>query len=217
MKTEIAKGGVYLVVDPSMSKEKLLQKLSIVLLENICAVQVWDNMNNIDNVDALLKSICDLCAKHNTPVLINNQWQLLKQYDFDGIHFDELPQDIQAIKQEIGKDFICGVTCNNEITVAEKAAAMQFDYVSFCSMFPSSTSNSCELVSFETVQKVTAVTNLPVFLAGGIRLENIDSLNELNYAGIAVTSGIMSAENPQLITQQYQQKINQHIYDKQNH
>lgn len=203
--------GIYLVIDPSMPLPLLLQKLEIVLQQGLSAVQIWDNFCNTENISTLISSICTICKQYKTPVLINNKWELLKQFDLDGVHFDVLPKNIVSIKEQIGREFICGITCNNNIDVVLEANRQQLNYVSFCSMFPSTTSNSCELVSFETVQKASELTDLPIFLAGGIKPENIDLLHELHYNGIAVVSGIMSAENPAEITKQYLQKIKAHL------
>ena len=85
------------------------------------------------------------------------------------------------------------------------------DYISFCSMFPSSTANSCELVSFETVRQARLITSLPIFLAGGIRPGNIEALKELDYSGIAVVSGVMSANNPAEAINLYHEKLNQSL------
>ncbi|MFX9050287.1 thiamine phosphate synthase, partial [Acinetobacter baumannii] len=88
------------------------------------------------DIDEIISSVCILCKQHNTPVLINNQWKWLNRFDFDGVHFDELPNNFSFIKQQIGRDFICGITCNNNISVVEKANNEHVDYISFCSMFP---------------------------------------------------------------------------------
>lgn len=201
------KKGIYLVVDPSMEESILLDKIEQVLLEKIVALQIWDNFKPGENIPRLLEKICKLCHSKDIPVFINNRWEFLTETSLDGIHFDEIPEDILSIRSRAGKPFLCGLTCNNDLSCADWAENNNFDYISFCSVFPSSTSNSCELVDFETIKKARQHFTLPIFLAGGINLENLEKLNEVEYDGIAVISGIMKTENPGKTTQNYIKKL----------
>lgn len=207
MKKQTVQSGIYLIIDPSMDEEILFSRLNLIVKEKISAIQIWDNFKENQNIEELLLKIHEITSSNNIPLIINNRWEYLNQIPFDGIHFDEIPENFIQIKKEINCDFIAGITCNNEISTIEYAEENQFDYISFCSMFPSKTANSCELVNFDTVQKAKSIFSGKIFLAGGIGLNNIKNLNELNYDGIAVVSGIMSAENPSETIKEYQQKI----------
>ncbi|KQK26746.1 thiamine monophosphate synthase [Chryseobacterium aquaticum] len=207
MKRQTIQSGIYLIIDPSMEEEILFAKLNLIVKEKIAAIQVWDNFKEDQNIEELLLKIYEKASPNNIPIIINNRWELLKQSPLDGIHFDEIPENFNDIKKEINRDIIAGITCNNELSIIEYAEKHQFDYISFCSMFPSKTANSCELVVFETVQKAKNIFNGKIFLAGGIDLGNIENLSQLNYDGIAVVSGIMSAENPSENIKMYHQKI----------
>ncbi len=199
--------GVYLVIDPSMQQQQLFERLAAVLGQGIAAVQLWDHFLNENAKQEIIPVVCAMCRAAAVPVLINNDWQLLKQYPLDGVHFDVLPLNLTSIKKEVGTDFIAGVTVNNDLSVVEQAEANRLDYISFCSIFPSSTSNSCELVSFNTIRKARTITAMPIFLAGGIRLNNVSKLSELDYNGVAIVSGIMKADDPAAVTHQYNQLL----------
>jgi thiamine-phosphate pyrophosphorylase len=199
--------GIYLIIDPSMDEGILFSKLNLIVKEKIAAIQIWDNFKDNQNIEEFLLKIYEKTSLQNIPLISNNRWEYLKQIPLNGIHFDEIPENFNEIKKEINRDFITGITCNNDLSTIEYADKHQFDYISFCSMFPSKTANNCELVNFETVQKAKSIFSGKIFLAGGIDLNTIKNLDELNYDGIAVVSGIMSAENPSEIIKEYQQKI----------
>ena len=199
--------GLYLIIDPSTDRRIVVSKLKEIIHEKIAAIQIWDNFKATENPIEFINEIVQLCHPNNIPVLINNQWELLKQTNLDGIHFDNVQHNIVQIKNELKRDIITGITANNDLSIVKWADENNFDYISFCSMFQSSTANSCELVTFDTVKEARNITSLPIFLAGGINPENVALLNELNYSGIAVVSGIMSAEKPLEAFQQYQEKI----------
>lgn len=199
--------GIYLIIDPSMDEEILLSKLDLIVKEKIATIQIWDNFKDNQNIEEFLLKIYEKTSLNNIPLIINNRWEYLKKIPLNGIHFDEIPENFNEIKKEINRDFIIGITCNNNLSTIEYAENHHFDYISFCSMFPSKTANSCELVNFETVQKAKSIFTGKILLAGGIDLNNIKNLAELNYDGIAVVSGIMSAENPSETIKNYHQII----------
>lgn len=132
---------------------------------------------------------------------------MLKTHAFDGVHFDTIPDNYDEIISEVNRDFIKGVTLGNELDVVRKAEELNFDYLSFCSMFPSQTTDSCEIVRPETVKKCREMTGMPLFLAGGIRPDNVNLLSDLSFQGIAVISGIMSAESPKEALKEYQNQL----------
>ncbi|MGN7786633.1 thiamine phosphate synthase [Niabella sp. 22666] len=210
MKRKI-QGGVYLIIDPSTDQDVLLSTLKEMVREKIAAVQIWDNFSPDTDQPVLIEQVLRLCHLQNIPVLINNQWELLKTMNLDGVHFDKAPRNIVQLKQQIGREVIAGITCNNDLSAVKWADENRLDYISFCSMFPSSTANSCDLVSFDTVRKAKEITDIPIFLAGGINPENLPSLSGLNYSGIAVVSGIMSAANPLAELKRYQKRIEEII------
>lgn len=197
MNTRTIKSGLYLVIDPTMEEQALLNKLQLGLTKGLAAVQIWDNFKNVSNVEGLIQKISALCTVHKTPVLINNRWEYLKSLNLDGVHFDQRPHNLDSIVSEIPRSFLVGLTCGNNLDEVRWAANNRVDYISFCSMFPSSSAGDCEIVSHETVEKAREIFDKLLFLAGGIDLETIDKLEKLKYDGIAVISGIMNAENPE--------------------
>ncbi|MBY0424304.1 MAG: thiamine phosphate synthase, partial [Cytophagales bacterium] len=66
------RGGIYLVIDPSIPAEELFRKLKEVLLEGVAIVQIWDNWEGVIHPSVIIEQICDLCHRYNVPVVINN-------------------------------------------------------------------------------------------------------------------------------------------------
>lgn len=198
------KPGVYLVVDPRMEQVVLINKLKQILEKSeIAAVQIWDNFKNGEYLIGLINEICKLCSAYGIPILLNNKWNLLSQTEASGVHFDEIPEDFKKIKESLPSNVLFGLTCNNNLETVIWAQTNGFDYISFCSVFPSSTANSCDLVDFEIIKRARTIAWMPVFLAGGIKPDNMHLLKELDFDGIAVISGIMSAENPSISAENY--------------
>ncbi|WP_181307436.1 thiamine phosphate synthase [Rufibacter sp. XAAS-G3-1] len=199
--------GIYLVVDPSLEEKVLLRKLEVILEEQLAALQIWDNFYAGQHVYGLIQKIVDLCHAKEVPVLINNKWEFLMDTALDGVHFDVIPADFAAIQKAVNRPFLTGLTCGNDEALVKWAQEEQLDYISFCSVFPSATSTSCELVTFESIARAKKISSLPVFLAGGIKPDNLQQLAGLEYEGVAVISGIMNSEHPSAAVQEYVKRL----------
>ena len=202
--------GIYLVIDPAMPEEQVLSKLKAALAGGISIVQIWNNWPKNFVLDAkigLIDQISALTKKYEVPLLINEEWGLVKKTPLNGVHFDAIPPDFKAIRADIGEHAIFGITCSNNLEIIQWAEENTCDYISFCAMYPSSSVSSCEIVSFETIKKAREITSKPIFLSGGINPQKIKNFKELNIQGVAVISGIMSAESPETETQAYRQAL----------
>ncbi|MEX0928618.1 MAG: thiamine phosphate synthase [Balneolales bacterium] len=204
-------GGIYLVIDPSIKKSLLLMKVKAALAGGAGILQIWNHWPGSFDVSAktdTIEAVMRLADEFDIPVLINEEWSLLKHTRLDGVHFDSIPDNYPKLKSEIKREFIAGITCGNDTDVLYWAEQNKLDYVSFCSMFPSRSAINCEIVSPATVRKAKEITKMPIFLSGGITEDNMGSLKELDFDGIAVISGILNAASPERSVHGYNQALN---------
>ena len=201
------KGGIYLVADGGMDPAILMHKLEQALRGGISVIQLYNISNDKEETIATINKICELAHSFDVPVLINNNWYFIDRTLLDGVHFDKVPLDYAFVEKSIQKDFIKGITCTNDLAVIEWADKNGFDYISFCSMFPSPSVDSCDIVSFETVQKARKITQMPIFLAGGLNSETLPKLSSLSFDGIALISAIMSAIDITASTKQFKHEL----------
>jgi thiamine-phosphate pyrophosphorylase len=200
-------GGLYLVVDPALQLEFILPKIKQAIAGGIDVLQVWNNWSDGQNKQNIINAICNIAHASNIPVLINEEWQLLQTTQLDGVHFDNVPTGINAIRQTIAKPFIIGITCGNDLNRIIWANDNRLDYISFCSMFPSPSAGVCEIVKKETVIQARQLTPLPIFVAGGITLNNIEELEDISINGIALISGIMKADDAHATAKNFKEKL----------
>jgi thiamine-phosphate pyrophosphorylase len=201
----LIKGGVYLVLDPSLETELLLTRLAGALTGGLQAVQIWNNWSEGAPRFDIIKAIGQLCKQYNVPLLINQEWELLLQSPWlQGVHFDDIPADFNYIKKTIGRSFVTGITCTSNLDRVIWADNNKLDYISFCSMFPSPSAGHCDIVMPATVREAHQVTKLPIFVAGGVTPQNIVELKKQTpFSGVAVISGILSSANPQQKVKEY--------------
>jgi thiamine-phosphate pyrophosphorylase len=189
---------LYLVVDPMPGLHATLPKIKAALDGGVDVIQLWDHWDKHESHEHFVVEVCALAREYHVPVLVNEHWQWLQILPLDGVHFDVIPHDFDRIKKTIERPVTVGITCGNDMTQILWAIDNKFDYISFCSMFSSFTANSCELVQPEIIKQTRALTRMPIYAAGGITCDNIATLLPLGINGVAIASGIMKAENPEL-------------------
>jgi thiamine-phosphate pyrophosphorylase len=205
MKTTSTKihGGVYLVVDPVALDDEAIQKVSQALQSGLAAIQVWNHWNDTVVKTAIVEKLVKLARPYKVPVLINENWELLTETAADGIHFDQPSDNLELIRKAIGRPILTGITCGNNLETVQFAINQKMDYISFCSVFPSTSSNSCEWVKPATIAAARAMTTMPIFAAGGITAGNLEQLLPTGLDGIAVINSIMKAEDPAAVTSSF--------------
>ncbi|MDN3686217.1 thiamine phosphate synthase [Cyclobacterium jeungdonense] len=196
--------GIYLVLDPrAKSERELFQDLKNVFQYPLIALQIWDNFGPELDIHKFIGKVCEMARPYSFPVLIANSWEWVGKTELDGVHFDQIPENFAQIRKRLPENLILGLTCTNDLSLIAKAEENGFDYISFCSVFPSPNAEACDLVSKDTLRKAAECCNLPFFLAGGIRPENVNELDGIPHRGLALISGIMGQTNPEKAMEQF--------------
>lgn len=202
--------GLYLVLDPSLKQSVVLEKVKLALDGGAGMLQVWDNWPDgigPPEKERWISKLLEIASTHDVPVLVNEHWELLKKTDLHGVHFDKVPDDIEKIRANIGRPFLSGITCGNDLDIVDWAEKNRMDYLSFCAMFPSPSVGSCEIVRPDTVRRAREITGIPLFLSGGITPGSIDLLGKLEFDGVAVISGILNAKDPREMGRAYRRAL----------
>jgi len=188
--------GLYLVVAPILPVDRLLLATGKALRGGVDLLQLIVG-DETSKMRAFAKSLSNLTKKHKTPFLINGSISLAKEIDADGLHFDNYDTSPTEAKLALGRECIVGYTLSNELERLKWAEEAGADYVSFCSVFPTCYPTQCQTVSVETVKTARSRTALPIFASGGINPDNAHLVLEAGVDGIAVTSALLKAKDPE--------------------
>ena len=202
--------GIYLVIDPAMERAVLFPKLQEALEAGVNILQLWNHWPTDatpEDKHQLIDEVLQLAAPFNVPVLVNEEWQWLHQTNLHGVHFDAIPNDWDMIRRTFDREVIVGLTCGNDAERIRWAEEQQVDYISFCSMFPSDSVDTCEIVRPDSVVAARKITQMPIFLSGGINPQHMIALNTLDFQGVAIISGIMCANSITERIRAYQQAL----------
>ncbi len=206
-------GGLYLVVDPAGGAGEVLPKVEAALDGGVNVLQIWNHWAadaGAAEAAAFVDAALALARPRGVPVLVHDDPELLEVTDADGIHFDEPALTPAAVRSRVKRDVVYGVTCGNDLERVRWAGRTGADYVSFCSLFPSPSAGACELVEPATIERARAAHCVTLFASGGITPANAGAALAAGAHGLAVISGILSAEDPAAAASAYARVLREH-------
>lgn len=199
--------GVYLVVDPSYGEERVLSVAESSMEAGLDVLQLWASWKDDRSAVDLGKQLVGLSERYSVPFLVNNDLQVALNIGADGVHIDGKDPQPAEIREKMGKDCIVGVTCSTSMEKVLWAAEAHVDYISFCSMYPSTSVNECDIVPMRMVSEARSKVSMPIFASGGINLANAHEVLKAGADGVAVISTIMGSKEPALVTRQLKELV----------
>ncbi|WP_092724208.1 thiamine phosphate synthase [Romboutsia lituseburensis] len=136
----------------------------------------------------------EITRKYNIPFIINDRVDIAIICDADGVHVGQSDIDAKFVRSLIGENKILGVSARN-LNEAKKAKEDGADYIGVGAMYSTSTKLDAKSVSYETVEEIKKILDIPIVLIGGINLKNLENLKKLNCDGYAVVSSILKEKD----------------------
>jgi thiamine-phosphate pyrophosphorylase len=150
-------------------------------------------------------------AQADILLIVNNDLDLAKRLDANGVHFDNFHIFADDARKLLGANAIVGYTCGNDQALICKAENFGADYISFCAVFPSPSVPTCEIVPLESVRQAKEIVSVPVFASGGITLENAHLVLETGADGLTISSSILRAQDPESEARAFRQIMDKHL------
>lgn len=135
------------------------------------------------------KKLQGLCSEYNVPFIINDNVEIALAINADGVHIGQSDMEMKEAREKLGPDKIIGVSAHTK-EEALLAQAQGADYLGVGAVFPTSSKDDAESVSYETLKAICEVVSIPVVAIGGITRENLHQLSGSGVSGISVISAI---------------------------
>ena len=142
-----------------------------------------------------------LCKKHGATFVLDDHVEWVEKTGADGVHLGKNDMPIDEARKILGSDKIIGGTANTFEDV-ERLYRQGADYIG-CGPFRFTTTkkNLSPVLGLEGYQHIVDQMkshgiNLPIVAIGGILESDIKSILATGVSGIAVSGGILNAENP---------------------
>ena len=140
------------------------------------------------------KELQALCRERHVPFIVNDNVDIAKAMDADGVHVGQDDMETMDVRAKLGPDKIIGVSAHTveEALLAEKQGA---DYLGVGAVFPTSSKSDVGEMSYETLKAICKAVSIPVVAIGGISGENVGKLAGSGICGVAGISAIYAAKD----------------------
>ncbi len=197
---------LYAVTDRHWTGEKTLyQQTEEAILGGTTFLQIREKELNEADFEKEALELQALCKKYKIPFIVNDNVELAKKIDADGVHVGQEDMNACKVRELLGPDKILGVSAQTveEAILAEKQGA---DYLGVGAVFPTGSKSDAIDVSHETLKAICKAVKIPVVAIGGITKDNLCQLKGSGIAGISVISAIFAQKDIKAAAQELKKR-----------
>lgn len=180
---------LYTLTDDKLTPYETIEKQIIEILENGIKFVQYRSKKQLQNKD-LIKKLISLCEDFNAKFIINDNINLAKELNAHGVHIGKDDENLNNAINFLGKKFIIGVSCYNDMALAKNAQDNGATYVAFGSAFKSLTKPNAIVSGIEIIKKAKKELHVPICIIGGINEENISIVARQDPDMIAIVNAV---------------------------
>ena len=151
-----------------------------------------------------IKMVCDY---YKVPLIINDDIELCRILDADGVHLGENDDSLEKARLILGPSKIIGVSCYNSIDRVKKAVDKGATYIALGACFPTITKPNAPTASLDLIALVLKKFKIHVVAIGGINLENIELLINEGINCVAVINSLFKTKDIEGMARQFSSLI----------
>lgn len=186
---------LYAVTDRSwLGGQTLYEQVEEALKGGATFVQLREKSLDDDSFLAEAIEIQALCRRYRVPFVINDNVEIARKMDADGVHVGQSDMEAGNVRAILGEGRILGVSAQTveQAILAEQRGA---DYLGVGAVFHTGSKADADDVSHETLKAICEAVSIPVVAIGGIGKHNVTELKGSGICGIAVISAIFAAKD----------------------
>ncbi|MGJ9385503.1 thiamine phosphate synthase [Salipaludibacillus sp. CF4.18] len=157
----------------------------------------------------LAKELQVICRKNNISFIVNDDLELVKELDADGIHIGQDDKDLKYVRRAF-PDKIIGISAHT-LEEVEKAVAGGADYLGVGPIYATETKKDTKEVKGTTLieQIRDHGYTIPIVGIGGINAKRTQEVILAGADGVSVITAISKAESPEKASQEIKSEVTQ--------
>ena len=195
--SELNQAHLYGILDLGyVSPESALETAGLLLRSGVDILQLRAKISSPSEVERLGEQVLPLVRSAGVPFIINDFPKVAAAIGADGVHVGQDDGSVEEARRIIGENKIVGKSTHS-LEQAIAAQAEGADYIGFGPLFATPTKPGRPAIGTAEIAAVhQAVTEIPIFCIGGVKLENLPSLVEAGAGRVVIVSGILQADDP---------------------
>lgn len=195
--------GLYAITDPELMVGNLLPMAEQAIHAGISILQYRNKTATLPQQEHEANELALLCKKTNVLFLINDNAELAVKVNADGVHLGQKDGSIKQARSLLGEDKIIGVTCHNQIELAQHAEQQGADYVAFGRFFASQTKPDALPADLCVLTAAKKSLSIPVVAIGGITADNAENVLQHGADMLAVIHSLFAQDNIAATTKKF--------------
>ncbi len=198
--------GLYAITDPALINDNnLIDAVSQTIEGGARVIQYRNKQASPERQLKQAQAIAQICRQHEVCFIINDDPQLARKVNADGVHVGKDDGRIADARSVLGNEAIIGVSCYNRLDNALQAQADGADYIALGRFFPSRTKPEAVQATLELLTEVRQAIDLPIVTIGGIKRDNAGQLIKHGADAIAVIYDLFhNTQNIKQTAQEFQ-------------
>lgn len=195
--------GLYGITRDDLPLELMLQRVESALRGGMRILQ-YRNKQTVDPpIRQQARALRELCRTYDALFLINDDVALARDVAADGVHLGRDDAKLTEARVHLGADAIIGVSCYNQLALAEQAQRQGADYVAFGRFFPSRSKPDAVQAELSVLEQARAQLQLPIVAIGGITTDNGAQLIQHGADALAVINALFDVDNSEAVARQF--------------
>lgn len=186
--------GLYAVTPDILNTEQLVTKVKAALSGGACLLQYRNKIADAALRLQQAKALLTVCRDYHVPLIINDHLALCAEINADGLHVGADDCQLSEARKLLGMNKIIGVSCYNQLALAQKAQTDGADYIAFGACFTSETKPNAPKAPLSLFTQAKQQISIPVVGIGGITLANAKQVKTAGADAIAVISTLFDAD-----------------------
>ena len=186
--------GLYAITPDMADSNSLLQKTQLAIEGGAFMVQYRSKIQDRDVKMQQCAAILRLCREYKIPCIVNDDVDMCRILEADGVHLGEKDDNIADVRRILGEDAIIGSSCYDQLNRAKQAQNEGASYVAFGAMFETLTKPNAPRATLELLREVKSQIKIPVVAIGGITMNNAHDVIETGIDAIAVINSLFEAK-----------------------
>ena len=187
--------GLYAITPDMADLNTLIHKTQLVIESGAFMVQYRSKIHDRDVKMQQCAAILRLCREYDVPCIVNDDVEMCRVLEADGVHLGENDDNIAEVRRILGEDSIIGSSCYDQLNRAKQAQKEGASYVAFGAVFPTPTKPNAPRATLELLREAKSEIQIPIVAIGGITMNNAHDVIETGIDAIAVITSLYESNS----------------------
>lgn len=190
-----------------ISRQEYLDIIKSCVRYGVTSIQIREKQSSKASIVEFYYDIRKVLGSYKVPIIINDDIELAKDLNADGVHLGQDDGDPLHARSLLGNNKIIGISVNSEAEL-KSANLLPVDYVGVGAIFPTeSKSDISKIWGVEGLLKLSKISKHPIIAIGGINELNASRVISAGADGIAAIGVFHNIPSPEVVVRKLRKII----------